>query len=67
MTKIDHKFPKVDANKCTGCGTCASVCPAKVFEIKDGKSHVVKPEDCIECGSCVANCPVNAIKLVESK
>jgi NAD-dependent dihydropyrimidine dehydrogenase PreA subunit len=67
MVKIDHKFPKVDKGKCTGCGTCVSVCPQNVFELKDGKSQVVRPEDCVECMSCVENCPVNAIKLVEPK
>ena len=67
MVKIGHKFPKVDKQKCTGCGTCVSVCPQNVFEMKGGKSHVARPEDCVECGSCVENCPVSAIKLVESK
>ena len=67
MVKIDHKFPKVDLDKCTGCGTCVSVCPQNVFEMKNGKSHVARPEDCVECGSCVENCPVGAIVLVEAK
>jgi NAD-dependent dihydropyrimidine dehydrogenase PreA subunit len=63
--KFGHKIPKVDLKKCTGCGTCKSVCPANVFEIKAGKSQVVRPQDCLECGSCVANCPSEAIVLVD--
>ncbi len=67
MAKMDHKFPKVDKNKCTGCGACVSVCPQNVFELKDGKSNVVRPENCVECNACVDNCPVSAIKLVGPK
>lgn len=67
MAKTDHKFPKVDMEKCIGCGACVSVCPQDVFEMKDGKSHVAKPENCVECNACVENCPVSAIKLVGPK
>jgi adenylylsulfate reductase, subunit B len=67
MVGIDHKFPQVDKKKCTGCGTCISVCPNSVFTLKDGKSVVERPEDCVECMACVENCPVEAIKLVGSK
>ena len=63
--EINHRFPEVNKEKCTGCGTCVSVCPADVFEMKDGKSVVVRPQDCMECGACVQNCPFQAIKLVE--
>lgn len=57
--------PKVDHAKCDGDGACFEVCPAdpKVFEIKNGKAHVVHPEACIECGACEAACPTGAIKL----
>jgi len=60
------KKPKVDQEKCIGCGMCASLCP-KVFKImEDGKSHVIS-EDCKECDcqQAVENCPVNAISLEE--
>lgn len=67
MANIDHKIPVVDKKKCIGCGACVSVCSQNVFELKDGKSHVERPEDCIECMACVENCSVSAIKLVKPK
>ena len=66
MTKIDHKFPEVDNDKCITCGSCASVCPKGVFVMK-AKAVVTKPEECIECNACVNACPAEAIRLVESK
>jgi len=61
------KFPKVDKEACIGCGACASVCPAGVFEMQDGKSVVVNPHKCTGCKACIEACPVEAIKLVEGK
>jgi ferredoxin len=57
--------PKVDMAKCNGCGACYEVCPAdpKVFEIKDGKSHVAHKDACIECGACESGCPEGAITM----
>ncbi len=57
--------PQVDVSKCTGCGTCAEVCPAEVFDLAEEKSVVARPEDCTECETCVDNCPEEAITLVD--
>lgn len=57
--------PIVDIEKCTGCGTCVSVCPEQVFELKDGKSEVVYPEKCIDCKACENSCPEQAIVVEE--
>jgi len=54
--------PKVDPEKCIGCGTCAEVCPNGVFEVGD-KCRVVRPDQCTACGRCVAECPVDAITV----
>ena len=57
--------PKIDEAKCTGCGNCVEVCPSEVFEMKDEKSSVVRPEECVECETCVSECPEEAITLVD--
>ena len=55
----------VDADKCTGCGTCVDVCPVGVFEIVDGKSSPVNVDECLVCMACEAQCPENAIEVKE--
>ena len=61
------KCPKVDREKCVGCGSCAALCPA-VFAMDDnGKSKVVKcdgaPEN--EIQQAIDACPVQAITWEE--
>jgi NAD-dependent dihydropyrimidine dehydrogenase PreA subunit len=55
--------PFVDAKKCIGCGTCAEVCPVNVFEIKSGKSIVMRPQDCVQCRACERSCSTKAIAV----
>lgn len=55
--------PKVDLDKCTGCGTCADVCPSEVFDVEDDKCEVARPDDCTDCETCVDECPEEAIEL----
>lgn len=61
--------PKVDQEKCTGCGTCVALCP-DLFEIReDGKAHVIEGKDCTtgqcDCQATVDSCPSEAISLGE--
>jgi electron transfer flavoprotein alpha subunit len=52
---------KIDLLKCTGCGTCISLCPVGVLSIEDTKCRV--QEGCTSCGACVDACSFEAIKL----
>lgn len=57
--------PKVDKEKCIGCGLCISICP-EVFEMgKDGKSYVKNPKACNRpsCKEAADSCPVQAITI----
>ncbi len=53
---------KIDYDKCKGHAECVDVCPADVYELKDGKSTAPMVNDCIECCSCVEVCPEGAIE-----
>ena len=51
------------AEKCTGCGKCAEVCPHGVFDVDGKKAQIVAKDVCIECGACALNCPAKAIEV----
>ena len=55
--------PVIDNKKCISCGTCVSVCPMQVFEMKDGRVEVTSPEKCVQCKACEISCPVKAIEV----
>jgi heterodisulfide reductase subunit C len=59
---------EVDTVLCSGCSTCARVCPyeaiAMVEETQNGEVHTVSSVDanlCMACGICAATCPSLAI------
>ena len=56
-------IPKIDPNKCIGCGNCTYNCP-NVFKLgDDGKSHVIgKVGDC-DLKEVIESCPVGAISI----
>ncbi len=51
----------LDAEKCTGCGTCVAVCPHAVLAIEDEKAVIVDRDACMECGACALNCVPQAL------
>jgi len=65
----------LNRNKCTGCGTCARVCPKEAISRgpvgasrkfptrEDIIPEVYDPEKCVFCGTCVVMCPFGALTL----
>ncbi|HNU95979.1 MAG TPA: ferredoxin [Candidatus Magasanikbacteria bacterium] len=57
--------PKVDAEKCIGCGACVAIAGNTFSLNAEGKSEVINPtgdpEDVIQ--QAVEGCPVGAITL----
>ncbi|MBU7015491.1 MAG: 4Fe-4S binding protein [Theionarchaea archaeon] len=56
----------VTPERCSGCGFCSIACPQGVFEMKEGRSHVVREEECLECHLCEVSCENEAITVKDS-
>jgi len=54
--------PKVDADVCTGCGTCPDSCAHDAIVITGGKAEI-DPQKCVGCARCITVCPVKAIDI----
>ncbi len=53
--------PRVDTDKCTGCGICEQNCPTGAIRVVEGKA-VINSSLCTGCGNCIRVCPVGAVK-----
>ena len=78
MTLGENGLPIVDTDMCTGCGSCAAVCPKKVIEMispnapvkvncnsndKGAAARKFCSVSCLGCGICKKNCNFGAITI----
>jgi NosR/NirI family transcriptional regulator, nitrous oxide reductase regulator len=51
---------------CTGCQSCAKVCPTDAITLNADNRPVIDHPECILCGNCIRECRQNALRLIES-
>ncbi len=51
------KVKPVVGDACTGCGTCAALCPMGSIDPQDVRQYT---GPCIKCGACIKKCPRQA-------
>ncbi len=58
-------FITVNAENCTGCKRCSTVCPVNLWVVKEGTARILDSykELCLECGSCWQVCDYNAVNF----
>jgi len=59
---LSNYYSEIDAELCTGCGTCIERCQVNAISLTDDKS-LIDRKRCIGCGNCVSFCPSDAISL----
>jgi heterodisulfide reductase subunit A len=64
---VEPRIAVVDDEKCTGCGTCVSICeynaPRMVQSDHGRMIAEIDPMLCKGCGACAAHCPGRAIEV----
>ena len=60
-----RKIVKIDEEKCTGCGLCASACHENAIVMENGKAHLLRDDFCDGFGDCLPACPAGTISIEE--
>jgi ferredoxin len=63
---MKRQIIKIDEEKCTGCGSCASGCHQNAIQIINGKAKLVREDYCDGLGMCIGVCPTGALTLMDA-
>jgi len=51
----------IDPRACTGCRSCARICPAEAITGEKKEPHILDTAKCIKCGACFESCKFDAV------
>jgi Pyruvate/2-oxoacid:ferredoxin oxidoreductase delta subunit len=63
VTMAVRNIVRIDEEKCTGCGLCATACAEGAVKIVNGKARLVSDSYCDGLGACLGHCPEGAITI----
>ncbi len=62
ISRVWCPVPKIDTEKCKGCGKCAESCPMQIIKIEN-KIAGMSLKKCISCFCCQEMCPFDAVRI----